>query len=401
MTETQKLQLRQSELRQKLAETLAAEEPDTEALEGLNKEMRAVEIKLQSALLVDGEVKEVRHDTAEGREIADLEKRASLADFVLETHGQAVQGASAEYRAAIMGDGVVGYAPLALFGLEQRADAVSNPSAIADNQQPIQGRVFNIPATEYLGVATPTVPVGTNSFPRLGGGTTADVRSPGVELDGAAATIVNEQITPVRLTSSYTYSVESLANVLGFEEALRSDVQAVLREKRDSLVINGAAAVANTSPAVEGIISGLTDPTDPVDTFVWSDVLAAYDEAVDGKHAADDSQVRLLVNAATYRAARQLQVMTSGQLLRDLLPSGRFRVSAAMPATSSDIATYIAYAAGSPTRGMISPTWAGIELISDRYTGAKSGQRLLTAIMTCGFQIADSQPYRRGEFKIA
>ena len=97
-------------------------------------------------------------------------------------------------------------------------------------------------------------------------------------------------------------------------------------EKRDSLVLNGQAAVANTSPAVEGLISGLTDPTDPTAVFAWDDVLGAYDDAVDGKHAADDGMVRMLVNAETYRNARKLVVgSNTGRLLRDLLPPGRFQ----------------------------------------------------------------------------
>ena len=88
-----------------------------------------------------------------------------------------------------------------------------------------------------------------------------------------------QQITPVRLTSSYTYGVESLQTVVGFEEALRADVQPVLWEKRDFLVTNGPAAMANTSPAIEGIISGLTDPTNPSDVFTALSVLDAYETA--------------------------------------------------------------------------------------------------------------------------
>lgn len=340
-----------------------------------------------------------RRESTEGREIASLKRRASLVDFIHESEGKALTGASAEYRAAMLGDSV-GYVPLDLL-FEERADAVTNVSAIQDNQQPIQGRVFNIAAAEYMGAVFPTVPVGTASFPRLSAGTTADVRDSGIELDGAAATIANEQITPVRLTASYTYGVESLANIEGFEEALRADVQQVLNEKRDSLVINGQAAVANVSPAIEGLISGLTNPTDPTTVFTWSDVLDAFDNAVDGKHALTGEDVRLLVNADTYKAARKLQIATSGQLLRDLLPAARFRVSAAMPATASTIATYLTYSAGTPTRGMIAPTWAGLQLVNDMYTLAKKGQRILTAIMIVGFQIADTTPYTRGEFKIA
>lgn len=370
-------------------------------MEAAKAAITAAQAEYQAAAMAEPETPEIRQNTAEGREMRSLLARASLADFVRESEGVPLSGASLECRNAILGADHVGFVPLELFGLEQRVDAVTSVDAIQNNQQAIQPRVFNIPAAEYLGCSFPVVPVGTASFPRLSGGTSADVRSEGVELDGTAATIANEPISPVRLTASYTYGVESLANVQGFEEALRADVQSVLFEKRDSLVINGQAAVANTSPAIEGIISGLTDPANPGDVFEWDDVLDAYDAAVDGKHAMDSEAVRMLTNADLFRRARKLQVATSGQLLRELLPRERFRVSAAMPSTASNISTYLTYAAGSPTRAMLAPTWAGLQLVNDPYTRAKQGERVVTAIMIVGFQIADKTPYTRGEFKVA
>ena len=81
----------------------------------------------------------------------------------------------------------------------------------------------------------------------LTAGTTADIRSAGVEVDGTAAAITNKQINPVRLTASYTYGLESLQRIAGFEEALREDVEATLMDKRDDLAINGQAVAANVS----------------------------------------------------------------------------------------------------------------------------------------------------------
>lgn len=409
MMKSQTIQREMSGVREKI--NGLADDADAEALNTLTGEYSRLEAQLRAALVVE-EADEQRDKAEQGRqdgsgaEIRSLMRLVSLVDFVRETEGMALLTPAHELRAALVGSDDPGWVPLEMLGLrgrvEDRVDAVTNVSAIQDNQFPVQPRVFNIPAAEYLGAEFPTVPVGTASYPRLSTGTTADVRSEGVDLDGGAATIVNEQITPVRLTGSYTYGVESLSNVQGFEEALRSDLQSVLMEKRDSLVINGQAAVSGTSPAVEGIISKLTNPTDPTDAFAWDDVLGAFDAHVDGKHAMDDSSVRMLVNADTYRNARVLVVGTNtGRVLRDLLPGARFRVSAAMPATVSTIATYLTYAAASPVRGMIVPQWAGVQLINDMYTLAKSGQRVLTAILIVGFQMGDTAAYTRGEFKIS
>ena len=408
MRESQRITLKQSELRAKI--NAFPEDGNAAELDALTAEYQGLESRFRAAVIVEAgdDAAQPASDSPENRERAVLLGRVSLADYVEEANeGRAVTGAAKELRQAALGEDLGGYAPLDLFSIrsvEERADAVTNiASAIQDNQQSIAMRVFNQSAMAFLGIMTPTVPVGSTTYPRLSGGTTADVRSEGVELDGAAATLTNVEINPVRLTSSYTYSTETLAKIRGFEEALRVDIQGVLSEKRDFLAINGQAAVANTSPAVDGIINGLTNPTDPTDESGWADYLAAFDLGVDGKYAMSAEQVRLLVNANVYQHANAQGIGTeaAGGLLRDRLPMARFRVSAAMPATSSDIATAIAYSAGTPARSYVSPTWAGIQLIVDPYTNAKKGQRLLTAILMAGFDLVDVNPYRRLEFKTA
>ena len=341
-----------------------------------------------------------------------LRRRSSIYDFVDEAvHGRGVDGASQEFRQAVLGEDQHGYLPLDLLldddrpdGIEQRADSVTHHgTAIQENQQSIAARVFARGAAAYLGVMMPTVPVGTTSYPRITGGTSADVRSPGVELDGTVAALTTVSVNPVRLTASYTYSSESLTKIVGFEDAIRSDLQAVMMDKYDSLAINGQAVDGNNSPAVIGIIGSLTDPTNPTEVADWEDYLAAYDDRVDGKYAMTSEEVRMLVNTNTYQQALGLTVGTEGRagLLRDRLPSERFRVSANMPATASNIATGIAYAYGARNlaRGYVMPTWRGVELIPDRITKAKAGQRVLTAIMHVGFAMVDNSAYSRLEFK--
>ena len=187
---------------------------------------------------------------------------------------------------------------------------------------------------------------------------------------------------------------------------LRDDLRQVMSDKMDSLVINGQAAVADTSPAVAGVISSLDDPTNPTDTATALDYLTTYTAVVDGKHASGSDGVRMLVNVDTYRHAHGLQIPTSGELLADRLPSERFRASANMPDTpstgnSANIATALTYTGSSPARGLIVPTWRGVGLIVDPYTLAKKRQRIITATTYVGFVMADSAPYRRVEFKIA
>ena len=266
-------------------------------------------------------------------------------------------------------------------------------TAIQENQMSIAQRVFSQSSAAYLGVAMPSVGVGTVTYPRITAGTDGDVRSPTKALDGTAATISSESINPVRLTASYTYTLESLQLIQGFESALRNDLRAVLADKADSLAINGQAASGANSPKIDGLLNTLTNPTDPTAVALWTDYLSAYDDAVDGKYANTAGAVRLLVNAATFRHANLIVIGTNtGTLLRDRLSQDRFRVSGNMPDTVSTIAKAIRYASGasSVARGVIMPVWKGIQVINDMYTQSAKGEVHLTFVQMVGWKVVDS-----------
>ena len=419
MDHVQRAQLRQSETRSKLSELLdTPSETRAESHEAdvkqLTLELRSAETDLQAALTLAGsdpdpDLEHGGQDPGEGdaasREIDRLITRSSIVDFALEAdRGDHVDGAADELRKELMGGDHVGYMPLEMLlpdaqqpDLERRADAVSSAVAIPTTQQNIAGRVFNRSAVEYLGIATPTVPIGTVSYPRISSGTTGDARVDGAELDGAAAVLTTVSGAPVRVTGSYTYGSETLARVRGFEESLRVDLRGVLSEKRDALAINGQAAVQDESPAVAGILGTLTDPTDATMMASFPDYILLYDKRVDGKYAIGPDEVRVLVNKTTFTHAYGLKI--GDVLMRDLLPVTRFRVSAAMPAVSGGLNSVITYATGLGRRGFLMPVWQGIQLVVDPYTLAKKGQRILTAIMLTDFVAADLGAYTQESIK--
>ena len=403
MLASQRIALEMSEVRQGINDF--PEDGEDTKRDELTKRYQSLESQYRGALVTE-DTQEVDSNggTAEGRELGRMRDRANISDYILEiAQGTPVDGASKEFRAAVLGEDLSGFMPVDM--LEERADAVSNiGAAIQDNQQPIFARVFNRGSSGYLGVSMPSVPVGSTSYPRLNAGTTGDVRSDGVELDGAAASLETKELNPVRLTASYTYGVESLSRVIGFEEALRRDINQVLMDKRDVLAIRGQAAVANVSPVIAGIISSLTDPGDPTAIAAWGDYLAAYDDQVDGKYAVSTEEVRLLVNSNTFQHAMGLVVGTDGRagLLRDRLPMERFRVSGNMPPTpATNFATALAFATGAEARGFYMPSWRGIQFVVDPYSAAKKGQIVLTAVNIVGFDMIDGAGYKRLEFQTA
>ena len=423
MTPTQRIALRMSECRQRLNELLGNEQPSAEELaemDALQKEMSALEIQHRAALVADtGAAAEKPADTGERKDMAALLKRASIGPYLVEALGGAgITGAEKELRAELLGaDALEGSLPLDLLlpplvehregqqDTEHRADvATAIGTAVQENQAAIVGRVFGATSGAYLGVERPTVAVGTASYPFLASGTTADARSPGVALDAGAATINTQSVNPVRATARYLFNVEDLSLIRGFEEALAADMRGVLGDKLDLLALRGQAAVADTSPAVEGFMTGITAPAVPGDVAAWDDYLNAFTDAVDGKYSQDGSNVRLLVNPATYKHSHGLQVATSGALLRTLLPPGRFRASANMPpvpatGARANVGEALAYTSG--FRGMIQPVWRGVNMIRDPYSNAAAGQVALTLSILFGQKLIDSNVYRRVSFKLA
>ena len=375
MLASQRIALDMSQTRQEV--NTFPEDGEDAKRDELTARYQSLESQYRAALVLE-DTQEVDSNggTAEGRELGRMRERASLTDFIMEaTSGHVVDGASKEFRAAILGEDLHGYCPIDMLQMEHRADAATNvATAIQNNQLPIFNRVFNRSSADYLGVMMPSVPVGSTSYPRLSAGTDADVRDDGVDVDGAAAALTTVELNPIRLTASYTYGVESLSRVVGFEESLRRDLTQVLEDKRDRLALNGQAAVANVSAAVDGIINSLTDPADPADIADYTTYLGAFDASVDGKYAVTSEEVRLLVNANTFTHAMGLPVgnAAAGGLLRDRLPMDRFRVSGNMPATTgTNFATAIAYATGAEARGFMMPSWRGLQFVIDPYTQAR------------------------------
>ena len=422
MLKSQSLQLRMSETRQKINEFPDdGADTDRDALTGeyssLESQYRAALITEQSDADNDPHAGTERSTDPGDREIGRLLDRVGVGDYLdAAAHGRAVDGAAAELRAATLGDD----APLEMMPIDLllprqsrqlRVDAATNvATAVAENQSSIAGRVFAVGALSYLGVDMPTVPTGTQSYVSLTAGGAADFRNDGVALDSVAATFTTKSLDPSRVQARYLFDNIIDARLRGASDALATDLRMQLSDKLDAVGLNGQAAVSNTSPALTGVIGALTNPTNPAAESAWKDYLDAFDAGVDGLYAMDDTMVRLLVNADTWRHARGLAVGSeaNGGLLRDRLPAGRFRVSANMPATpdsgaNDTIATALAYSAGMPEvvagRGFTQAVWRGIRLIRDIYTKSSEDQTALTATVYVGQDMVNAARFRRLEFK--
>ena len=415
MLKSQSLQLRMSELRTKInAFPDDGADADRDALTG---EFSSLESQFRAALITEAaddannpDADADRNGDPAEREIARLLDRVGVADYLdAAAAGRIVDGAAAELRCATLGDDASPeYMPIDILRnvaseRQLRVDAnTAIATAVAENQSSIAGRLFAIGALDYMGVDRPTVGFGTQSYVSMTTGGVANFRSDGVALDATAHTLTTKSINPSRVQARVLYDNIVDVRMRGASDALATDLRMQLTDKLDAVGLTGQAAVANTSPVLVGLISGIADPGDAQAVSDWEDFLDAYDAAVDGKVAMDETAIRMLLDAETWRFARGLQIATSGDLLRDRLPTGRFRMSANMPAPEGNNknVSALAYAAG-PGRGFTQAVWRGVRLIRDIFTNSADDRTAVTATMYVGQDMVDAARYSRIKFRLA
>ena len=346
MTAKQKVELRRSEIRERLGELAAAdgeqrtEETETEQ-RALLTELKESEPRLQAAIAAEesdankrGEQRTGDGETAEYR---GLVERVRLSAYVHEAQKQvALDGAEAELRSAVFGTnarpGLVPWEALLLpeRRTEERQDVITNVAGNAGAvQQSILGRVFADTATAYLGAELQSVERGVSAHPVITAGAAGGMVAKGITRGSEAATVAITSLEPRRLTARYVLSVEDLARIGMLEEALRRDLAGAIGEAMDARVVNGDGV----SPNPTGILAGLTEPDVPAALATYSDYIGASVGAVDGRYARNLSEVRVLAGTDVYANAGALIANGSDVSAADYLlrRSGGFRASTHMP----------------------------------------------------------------------
>ena len=245
MTNSQKIQLRQSEVRQRLNELSGLEGDDFTAdhraeTDKLAGEYRDLETRFRAATIAESEaVPPIDREGSEGAEVRELVRRSSLAAYLAEAVNQSpLSGSSpeSELRKELLGasaqPGTLPWAVLAPEALEVRqTDAettIGSGVALPSRQNQILGRVFSASALDFLRVRTTSVPTGTAAWPILSSGTTALQRSGAQRIDAVAATFVATAIEPVRLSARYLFRIEDLSKLQGMEESLYGSISGAL-----------------------------------------------------------------------------------------------------------------------------------------------------------------------------
>ena len=380
MTTAQKLALRASEIRKRLAELAAIDEQTDETrseIAKLREEYQDVETRAQAAIISEDKPIETRHqDDAEGREMRELIDRCSIGEiFEAAVEHRSLDGPEREVQEHHdLGENQI---PLAL--LETRA-VTPAPADVGQNQAAIIPGVFPQACASFLGVDMPTVGVGEAVFPVLT--TNADVKTPAENADAAETTgsFSADVLSPSRLQASFFYSREDRARFAGMGEALRHNLSDALADGLDEQVLSGSNGLLTGTNLSNHNVNAVTDFASYISNFGYS--------RVDGKYAAMTSELRVVMGSATYAHAGGVYRNNSvdrNALDRLMEITGGVKVSAHVPAVASNKQNAVIRLG--KRRDAVAPIWDGVTLIPDEVTKAKAGQIVITAVMLHALKI--------------
>lgn len=415
MTDLQKVLVRKSEIRQRLTEIGATDEPTDELraeTAQLTTEYSTLETRERALIVASDEPEATGTDLpadGEARELRELEGRVSLASyFAAAVSDRRADGAEHELRQAMgLGDSVIPWSAVAPRGAagdegrgEQRAVSAA-PAQTSIVSDAILARVFRRSDTMYLGVGMPSVGVGEHNYPVL----TSVASEPTTLTKDATATqpavtFTPNVLTPVRLSAQYLWRREDAAVFAGMEEALREDLSMAMSQALDNAIINGNG----TAPNVPGFLGGANGALTIGSLRSAQETLQTLTQLmageVDGIYANMLSGVRILVGTDSYaRAAGEFaagtDVSAAAYLQRE---SGGFRASGHIAAKASKGQNAIIHKG--VQRAAVAPIWEGLTLIRDDITQARKGQIAVTAVMLYSFKVIRTAQYSAPKLRL-
>ena len=403
--------IRISEIRSRLNTINALADADvTEAIKTeetkLIAEQNTRETEYRDALASEDEARAHPTVDAETRERLELRSRARVGDVLAAfIDGAAVDGATAEYRAAM---GLSGYEiPLDLFEplagrpVETRAVTeapTDSPIAVS----PVQPYVYSRTQAAYLGVDIVTVGPGAHAFPALTTGTPASPKAKGTDADATAAVVTASAKTAKRITGAFEVAYEDLAIFPQLEDALRRDIPLAVAHNVDVQIVNGSG----TAPNLASLRSQITAANAETTTETYGTYAAKAGALIDGRYASELRDVRQLVGLKTYENAIGLVATSTAVSAEESL----VRRTAGFRATSTDripapsnthIQTGLARLGMQPMSAAIA-VWGGIRLIRDELSEAKAGKVIVTALqLASDLVLVHAGAFKGTSFKLA
>ena len=409
MTKSQSLQLRMSEIRQRLIS-----EPDLEQTkrDKLTNEFSAKESEFRAAIIVEDEERD-KETNLESR-ASDLVDRLSLPNFLTAAiSGTEVRGAELEYMTEAklpsvdeLGWTVIPWEVVAPGADDETRADVTTPAPAnlkRSVRTPLQ-RIFSAGIAQYLGVSMPSVGYGEQQWSRLSTAGTAKTVTAGTAIESTKAAFATFELTGIRSGISYSIRQEDISK-LGpvLENSVAADMRAALNDLVDTQILTGDGTTTSGVTSPTGLLAHLTAGDDPGSVAGIGDYQAAVVDAIDGGiHAATEADVRLLLGTASYKQlAKLVDTDKVRQIARLRGEVSGLRSTDKMPAAASNVQQALAIGTRNLAGSAVAPIWQGLRIIRDPYTNSSSSTIHLRAAMLWNFDVIRTEPYDLLKFKLA
>ena len=403
MTNAQKLQLRASEVRQRLNTINALEGADyTDEVraesDALTAEYTDVETRHRAALVIESDETEKRArdyqtgETPEARELRALTGRANAGAVILAvSEKRACLGAELELQQA---HGLaVNQIPLDMLRIDAAAGVTTAPTSVGTEQSEIVQPVFASGAGAFLGIDRPTVAAGDAVYPVLA--TRPDVGGPhsdSSDVPETDSTFDADLLAPDRIQASSMYRRRDAARFPEMDSALRMALNSGLEEQLDYEVLRGTEGLLTGSKLTNHNKSGETTHAQYLSQFCFA--------RVDGRYAAEQGDLKVLMGSGTYaHAGSTYQTNPYMSALDALMAKLPVRVSAHVPAVASTKQNNVIRLG--MRRDYVQPLWMGVTIIVDEVTGSGKGEIEVTAVLLTNTKILRSDGFYKQQAQVS
>lgn len=416
MLDSTKIQRRQSEVRQELAELAGAEaltDEQRSRMDVLDREYGDNERRLRAALIAeDEERREAGRDleTREDRQWGELVAGFELRQVALHLdEGRALSGQTGEVVTELRNQGGYRGIPVPLMALETRAgETVAGGTPDPITTRPVIDRLFPSSVAAKMGVQMIQIGSGATEWPVTTSSVTAGWA------DGETANVPGPTVyatTDRALKPDHNLGIHMrvsrkalLQSGEGLEQAIRRDMAGTMAAELDKAIFNGTGA--NGQPL--GVVSGASTygiaNTDLSAAPTYADFLAEIVAFMSANTITTPGDVRALMRP-------ELFGYLEGQVNGDLVMSeyhrlgwllvGRAGQSGTFPPNINVTSNALPAPTGSPEEttmlfttatGGVAPAfvgmWGAVDMIRDPYSDAQSGGLRLTALTTADVTVA-------------
>lgn len=408
MLDSVKIQRRQSEIRQQLAELVGKETPtedETRSMEKLDLEYRSNETRYRAALIAEdterreaGEELETRSDREWSEMMAGFEMRQVALAL---DEGRQLDGRTAEIVTELRNQGGYRGIPVPWQALEVRAgETVASGTPNPISTRPIIDRLFPDSVASRMGAQMISIDSGAVEWPVTtsavsagwANGETANVAGPTVYATTDRAMSPDHNLGVQMRITRKTLKQSGAA----LEAAVRRDMANAMGVEMDKAVFLGTGADGQPLGVIAGAATYGVTSTDFAGAASWTAFRQAVVRFMTANAAGSPSAVRMMIRPEVW-SALDGAVFDSGsgvtewdRLTRNI-PTGNIAMTtnglAAPAGTPLETTALLTTNAGGVAPIFVG-AWGAVDVIRDVFSDAQSGGLRITALATMDLTVA-------------